>query len=437
MSRVQAWLHQWGPMLPLFVAELAIWLGFGAMLPILPIYFVQHGVDLPMLGVVVAAWPAARLVCEPVFGWFADRWSRKTMMVVGLTAAAVIAVLPLVFVGPLAFIVLRALAGIAAAVYEPAARGYLVDANPPDRQGETFGLYGAAQTAGFMLGPAFGGIAAAISGEPTVVFWVAGISLVVSALLVGIRVHEVPHVHHLRGTSPAVPVPPPADGHAPSVPSAPANAARVAPDRLLTGLLVAALVFNAGAFVAGGIYEVVWSLYLTSLGAGLDAIGLTFATFSLPVLILSPFVGRFVDREGGYFALVIGLAGISVAGVLYVLVPTVWWMALIGLVEGAAFALASPALYLLVVRSSPPGRSSFAQGVFGAAGMLGTIGASLLAGVLADQDLRYPFYGACLLVGVALLIGLAIGRRQLWEIMQPEHLDGSRQGPAPVGEATA
>ena len=55
-------------MLPLLIAEATIWVGFGALLPILPIYFTEHGVDLPMLGVVVAAWPAARLVGEPVFG---------------------------------------------------------------------------------------------------------------------------------------------------------------------------------------------------------------------------------------------------------------------------------------------------------------------------------------------------------------------------------
>jgi MFS family permease len=422
-------------MLPLFFAELTIWLGFGAMLPILPIYFVQHGVDLPMLGVVVAAWPAARLVSEPVFGWFADRWSRKAMMTAGLVAAAVVAVLPLVWVGPFAFVAARALAGLAAAVYDPAARGYLMDANPPDRQGETFGLYGAAQTAGFMLGPAVGGLVAAASGEPTIVFWVAGIALAISALLVAVRVHEVPHVHHLRGTTAEVVAQLPAQVAAAQAAQTPGEAP--AASRMLTGLLVAAMVFNAGAFVAGGIYEVVWSLYLTSLGAGLDAIGLTFATFSLPVLLLSPFVGRFVDREGGFIALVVGLGGIAICGVLYPLVPAVWWMAVMGLVEGTAFALASPALYLLVARSSPPGRSSFAQGLFGSAGMLGTIGASLLAGVLAEIDLRYPFFAACGLVGFALLVGLAIGRRPLWLIMQPAHLDPGAPETVAAGEAAS
>ena len=192
--RARRWLDAWGPMLPMFVAEGTIWVGFGALLPILPIYFTQHGVDLPTLGIVVAAWPAARLLGEPLFGWIADRGPRKAMMVLGLVLAAVFAVAPLFVVGPAAFIVFRALAGLSTSIYDPAARGYLVDANPPERHGELFGLYGAAQMGGLMIGPAIGGIAAGLTGQPTVVFWVAGLMIVLSALLVATRVPNRAHV---------------------------------------------------------------------------------------------------------------------------------------------------------------------------------------------------------------------------------------------------
>jgi MFS family permease len=427
MRRLHTWLDRWGPMLPLLIAEGTIWLGFGALLPILPIYFTQHGVDLPTLGIVVAAWPAARLVGEPFFGWVADRSSRKKMMVIGLFLAAGVAVLPLLIVGPVAFVTFRALAGLCASIYDPAARGYLVDANPPERQGETFGYYGAAQMGGFMIGPAIGGIAAAITGEPTVVFWVAGIALLVSALLVAVRVRDIAHVPHPRPSAPVAASPSAApDNAAPADGTVDAVAAPASGGRILNRLLVAAVVFNVGSFFAGGSYEVVWSLYLTSLGAGLDAVGLSFATFSLPVLLLSPFTGRYIDRRGGFVALVAGMAGIAICGALYPVIPTVWFVVLLGLVEGTAFAFASPALYMLVARASPPGRSSTAQGIFGAAGTIGTIVASLGAGMLAQQDMRYPFYAAGIGTGAALLLGLAIGRRRLRDAMQPSHLDPVR-----------
>ena len=201
IHRVRGWSAQWGPIFPLLVAELTIWIGFGALLPILPIYFTEHGVDIKTLGVVVAAWPAARLVGEPLFGWLADRVPRKPLMVTGLLLASAFAVLPLYIVGPVAFVIFRALSGFATAMYDPAARGYIVDANPPERQGEAFGVYGSAQTGGFLIGPALGGIAAAITGQPTIVFWIAGITLVISALLVAWRVPEREHVR--AGARPA------------------------------------------------------------------------------------------------------------------------------------------------------------------------------------------------------------------------------------------
>jgi DHA1 family multidrug resistance protein-like MFS transporter len=415
-KRARIWLATWGPILPLLLAEGTVWVGFGALLPVLPLYFTEHGVDLPTLGVVAAAWPAANLVGAPLFGWLADRTSRKAMMVVGLVLSAAFTVGPVLLVGPLAFMALRALAGLAAAIYDPAARGYLVDANPPERQGETFGLYGSAQMGGLMIGPAIGGFAAAVTNQTTIVFWVAGATLIASALVILVRVPNLQRMVHLPGEA-----------------GREAEAA-TRPVGLINLLLVAAIAFNVGSYFAGGTYEVIWSLYLTSLGAGLGAIGLTFLTFALPVMLLSPVLGRFIDHQGGFLALVGGMAGVAICGLAYPLIPEVWFVVVLGLVEGTAVAFLSPALFLLVARASPPGRSSTAQGLFGAAGTVGTIVASLGAGLLADIDLRYPFYATGLGAMTALLVGLAIGRRRLWDAMQPRL--GS-QGPAvdETGEA--
>ena len=155
-SRLTAWLDRWGGILPLLVAEFVVWLGFGGLLPVLPLYFTEQGIDLATLGLVIAAWPAARLVSEPIFGWLADRTARDAAdghrarrdrplrgAAAGLDRAA--------GVHPPARGV-----GLGAAIYDPAARGFLTDATPTERRGEAFGLYGAAQMGGLLLGPSIG-----------------------------------------------------------------------------------------------------------------------------------------------------------------------------------------------------------------------------------------------------------------------------------------
>ena len=113
--------------------------------------------------------------------------------------------------------------------------------------------------------------------------------------------------------------------------------------------------------------------------------------FGLPVSS-SPFAGRLVDRRGSLAFIVVGSILPAVTGILYTfLVDPVLAVPLI-LLEATGFAFLNPALYAVVAASSPPGRSSTTQGLFGAAGTLGFIVASLMAGILAEQNILHSFY---------------------------------------------
>src|SRR6478735_1568499 len=368
MPRIRAWLDRWGEVVPLLLAEFIVWLGFGALLPVLPIYFTEQGVDLALLGLVIAAWPAARLVGEPIFGYLADRTARVPLMVIGLVATGIFSFLPLVFTGPLAFVLLRAGSGLATAAYDPAARGYLTDATPPDRRGEAFGLYGAVQMGGLLLGPAIGALGALFFGGISFVFVFGAVAAFLAAVPIGLRGRETGQRTHPGPSADATEFPSEA-------PSTSRRAARdldadrgvyvdpAAPTRLWNRGLIAALVINAGGYYAGGTYEVIWSLFLRHLGAGLDLIGLTFAMFGLPVLVLSPFAGRLVDRRGSRMFIIIGSILPAVMGLAYTRISDPLLAIPMILIEATGFAMLNPALYAVVAANSPIGRSSTAQGI--------------------------------------------------------------------------
>ncbi len=415
-GRVRRWLDAWGGILPLLVAEFVVWVGFGGLLPVLPLYFVEQGIDLATLGLVIAAWPAARLVSEPIFGWLADRTRRVPLMVIGLVASGVFGALPLVVTGPLAFVVLRAGAGIGAAIYDPAARGFLTDATPPERRGEAFGLYGAAQMGGLLLGPSLGAFGANLFGGIGFVFVFSAITAVIAAAGIALRVREEDHDRHVHRIpspdatempfdSPTVERRQAAD-RALDVPAAARSAPRL---RLLNRGLVAAIIINIGGFYAGGTYEVIWSLFLEGLGADLALIGFTFAMFGLPVLLFSPIAGRIVDRRGSLAFIVAGTLLPAACGIAYTFIGDPWLAVPLILIEATGFAFLNPAPYSVVAANSPVGRSSTAQGLFGAAGTLGFITASLLAGVLAERNILFPFYVFSTVLLVSLGLGLAVG----------------------------
>lgn len=417
-AALATWRSRWGGIAPLLLAEFIVWLGFGGLLPVLPLYFTDQGVDLATLGLVIAAWPAARLIGEPIFGWLADRTARVPLMVAGLLLAGIFTVLPLVITGPVAFIVLRAAVGLATAIYDPAARGYVTDATPRERRGEAFGLYGAAQMGGLLLGPAIGAIGADRLGGIGFVFIFAGLAAALAAIPIarlgresGTRTHPAPPLDSTEF---------PPDSPSISRRAAAAVAADRrsdadpgAPSRLLNRGLIAALVINAGGNFAAGTYDVIWSLFLQGLGAGLGLIGLTFAMFGLPILVLSPMAGRLVDRRGSFAFIVLGSVLPAIVGFLYTRLSDPSLAIPLILVESTGFAFLNPAIYSVVAANSPPGRSSTAQGIFGAAGTVGFIVASLVAGVLAAEDILYPFYVFSGVLSVTLVIGLLIGGHRL------------------------
>ncbi len=377
----------------MLLAESILWMGFGALLPVLPLYLTERGIDPTTLGFIVAAWPAARLVAEPAFGWLADRTDRRALMVIGLVGTAAVIPLPLVVGGAPAFIVLRAIAGCTTAAYDPAARGYLLDAVPPDRRGWAFGLYSGAQMGGFLLGPAIGGAGAMLGGGYAVPFILSAAATLAAAVAVGIGVRRFPVTH--------------------AVAIEDATAAASVPRSLLNRLLLAAILVNIGSYFASGTYDVIWSLWLTGLGANLGLVGLTFAAFGVGVVLLSPLAGRVIDRTGPLPSVIGGSLVSAVCGLAYSLMADPTLALPLVITEGAGFAFLGPALFTLVARGTPAGRSSTAQGLFGGAGTLGFVIASLAAGALYTVDHRYPFYAFSAVMVVALAAALAVGGRAL------------------------
>ncbi|MFN8521389.1 MAG: MFS transporter, partial [Chloroflexota bacterium] len=174
-----------------------------------------------------------------------------------------------------------------------------------------------------------------------------------------------------------------------------------------------------GFSLAFGTYEVIWSLYLQDLGASVEWVGLTFALFGLPMMVVSPIAGRLVDRHGALPFVIGGGLTICVAGVVYALATEPLAATAMVPAEGVGEAFLLPGLFALVAFGSPSGRSSTAQGIFGAVGTIGLIVATITSGLLWDLGRSWPFGFFVVGAGASLLLGLAVYRLGRGRVLLP------------------
>lgn len=160
------------PLFTLFVTILLDMLGFGILIPVMPVlltdptsnhYILPIGTSVQtgylLLGVLFTLFSFGQFLASPIIGQFSDKWGRKRMLAFSVFGTAVshflfaigimIANIPLLFFA-------RLFAGITGGNIV-VAQAAIADVTTPENRAKNFGLIGAAFGLGFILGPFVGG----------------------------------------------------------------------------------------------------------------------------------------------------------------------------------------------------------------------------------------------------------------------------------------
>lgn len=165
----------------IFVTVLIDVIGFGIVIPVLPKLIMSLArVDLAQAarigGYLMFAYSAMQFVSGPVLGGLSDRFGRRPILLASLAAFGLDYAL-MGFAPTLAWLFAgRIIAGIAGASFN-SAYAYIADVTPPERRTQDFGLLGFAFGAGFIIGPALGGLLA-VYGTRVPFFAAAALALV-------------------------------------------------------------------------------------------------------------------------------------------------------------------------------------------------------------------------------------------------------------------
>ena len=158
---------------PLFVLFITIFidmLGFGIIIPILPIFTKELGAQDYQIGLIAMIYPIMNFFFAPLWGTLSDRHGRRPIILVSVFITG-LAYLVFAQVNALSILFLsRLLSGIGSANIS-VAQAYITDVTTPHERTKNLGLLGAAFGIGFIIGPTLGGFLKSIS-SPGQVDWV-------------------------------------------------------------------------------------------------------------------------------------------------------------------------------------------------------------------------------------------------------------------------
>jgi MFS family permease len=380
--------------------------GFGVLVPVLPVFARSFGVGNAEVGAVISAFALMRLVSSPFCGWLIKVFSERIIMATGIFIVAISSGLAGISRSYVQLLVLRGVGGIGSAMFTVSAFTLLLTSVEAGVRGRAAGFFQAGFLIGGITGPAVGGALAAISLTAPFFFY-AGTLIVAGT--VGLLL--------LRRRS--------------SKPEEGAESAVSFRALVRDARYQAACVTNlAQGWTSFGVRSsLVPVLVVELLHRPASWTGIAFACASVVQTIAVGPAGRFTDTVGRRPAMILGgtVAAVSIMAVPFA--PNIWLLIVVLCLYGiaSAFLGTAPAA---AVGDAAGSQSGTAVAVFSMCSDIGAIIGPLVAGLLADT-LSYPAaFGA----GAALmLVAAALSWRMPRDHAVWSGGETSRRGP-PKGD---
>jgi MFS family permease len=140
-----------------------VMVGFGVVVPVLPIFVRSFGVGNAEVGAVISAFALVRFVASPFCGRLIDRGGARTILAIGIGIVAVSSGLVGVAQNYPELLVLRGIGGVGSAMFSVSAMTLLLGSTSASVRARSIGFYQGGFLIGGMAGPALGGILATIS----------------------------------------------------------------------------------------------------------------------------------------------------------------------------------------------------------------------------------------------------------------------------------
>ena len=368
--------------------------GFGVLVPVLPVFARSFGVGNTEVGAVISAFALMRLISSPFCGWLIKIFSERIIMATGIFIVAISSGLAGISRSYLQLLALRGVGGIGSAMFTVSAFTLLLTSVEAGVRGRAAGFFQAGFLIGGITGPAVGGVLAAISLTAPFFFY-AG-TLVIAGT-VGLLL--------LRRRSPE-----------PTDTVEPVSFRAVVGDARYQAACVTNLAQGWTSF--GVRSSLVPVLVVELLHRPASWTGIAFACAAVVQTIAVGPAGRFTDTVGRRPAMILGgtVAAVSIMAVPFA--PNIWLLIVVLCVYGVASAFLGTAP-AAAVGDAAGSRSGTAVAVFSMCADIGAIIGPLVAGLLADTLSYAAAFGAG---AILMLVAAALS----WRMPRDQRLSPKR-----------
>lgn len=144
------------PIFVIFVTIFIDMLGFGIIIPILPIFSKELGAENYQVGLIAMSFPIMNFLFAPFWGSLSDRFGRRPIILGSVFITTLAYLLFSQSINLWVLLLSRILAGIGSANLS-VAQAYVSDVSKPEERAKSMGIIGAAFGLGFIIGPTVGG----------------------------------------------------------------------------------------------------------------------------------------------------------------------------------------------------------------------------------------------------------------------------------------
>ncbi|MEZ4520213.1 MAG: MFS transporter [Thermomicrobiales bacterium] len=345
-------------------------LGFGSIVPVVPLYADEFGVSAAAIGATIAVYGAARFAMNVPTGYLADRFGRHRALALGGAITVV---------GNLAsgltdvywqFLIGRFVAGAGAAMVITGTQIVVADISTRANRGRMMAVYQGVFLFAVGFGPVPGGLLADAVSLAAPFFAYAILGGVVS-LVAWFRIPDTGSIGR--------------DAIAASGEVKPPLFQQMMALRRQTGFVLIAIVSFAAFFArTGGLFNLIPTQAENDLGLSPSQIGLGLGVISLIGLALAYPSGMLVDRFGRKTVIVPSTIVSGISMFLFAVMPNFTWFLIGCMAWAVSIGISGPAPAAYAADMAPVGMNASAMGFYRMLADTGYILGPLTLGFAAD-----------------------------------------------------